>query len=49
MKVSHGGTIAFVIVSGLPEERRIPTARRSSSASAPVKLATVIAIRSDCS
>ena len=31
------------------QERRIPTARRSSSASAPEKLATVMAMRSNCS
>jgi len=30
-------------------ERRMPTARRSSSASAPVKLATVMAMRNSCS
>ena len=30
-------------------DRRIPTARRNSSASAPEKFATVIAIRNNCS
>ena len=44
-----GAQLAFEVLHALPSSGACPTARRSSSASAPVKLATVMAMRRSCS